>query len=144
MTFANYFRRFIRERVLNNDTVFTINELYRWFDETLPPPIVQRKNILPQLLKKTTNHPDRLVSGKYDPDATLADNLFFCIDPPVFSRFRVYREDVDGPPYYPGTIIHERELQKILALNPTRMEPGLSLIQTKLSCRVTIHGFALY
>jgi endonuclease len=129
VTFANYFRQFIREHSLNDERVFTVDDLYGWFDQRYPPPIVLRKNVLPQLLKKTTNHPDRLVSGKYDPDATSVDDFFFCTDVPVFTKFRVYRQDLDDRPYYPSTITHERELQKILAQNPELIEQGLSLIE---------------
>lgn len=128
MAFVDYFRKFIQERNLNSESVFTIEDLYTWFEEKYPPPLVQRKNIMPQLLKKTTNHRDRLAAGKYDPDASPVDDIFFCTDPPAFSQFQLYQEEIHDPPYYPGTIVHERELQEILTRDPTQIEQGLCLI----------------
>jgi hypothetical protein len=126
MAFVHYFREFIKELKLDNESIFTTDDVYTWFGKSRPE--VQRKYILPQLLKKTTNHQDRLIPGKYEPDASPVDDLFFSIDPPAFSQFQLYQEEIHDPPYYPDTIVHERELQEILIEDPAQIEQSLRLI----------------
>jgi len=129
MVFVHYFRQFIKDRNLNNESIFHVQDVYKWFEQNYPPPVVQTKYIKPQLLKKTVNHPDRLEAGKYDPDASSVDNFFYSINPPVFDQFQLYQEGVHDPPLYPDTIVHERELQRILTQDPNQIEPGLRLIR---------------
>ncbi|HET8670719.1 MAG TPA: endonuclease NucS domain-containing protein, partial [Candidatus Saccharimonadales bacterium] len=116
------------DRNVNNDSVLTVHDVYTWFEQNYPPPLVQTKYIMPQLLKKTVNHPGRLKAGKYDPDANSVDDLFYSINPPVFDQFQLYQEGVHDPPLYPDTIVHERELQRVLTEDPGQIEPGLRLI----------------
>jgi len=129
MAFVHYFRQFIKDRNLNNESIFTVQDVCTWFEQDYPSPVVQTKYIKPQLLKKTVNHPERLEAGKYDPDASSVDDLFYSINPPVFDQFQLYQEAVHDPPLYPDTIVHERELQQILTLDPGQIEPGLRLIR---------------
>lgn len=128
MAFIHYFREFIKALKLDNESVFTTDDVYTWFGKSRPE--VQRKYIMPQLLKKTTNHEDRLIPGKYEPDATPVDDLFFSIDLPALSQFQLYQEGLHDPPYYPDTIVHERELKEILIADPAQIEQGLHLIRS--------------
>jgi hypothetical protein len=91
-------------------------------------PTVKRHNILPQLLKKTTNYQNRLIAGKYNPNASTIDDYFYSIDPPVFSRFQRYQKGLHESPYYPDCLVHERELKSLFAADPTKIEAGLSLV----------------
>ncbi len=72
MVFVDYFDQFIQEKNLINESIFSIEDLYSWFEKRYPT--VKRHNILPQLLKKTTNYQDRLIAGKYNPNASTVDD----------------------------------------------------------------------
>ena len=126
MAFVDYFDQFIQEQNLHDGSVFTLNDLHAWFEKRYPT--VKRPYILPQLLKKTTNHPDRLIAGKYNPNASAVDNLFYSIDPPVFSQFQPYQSGLHEPPYYPDCFVHEKELQSLFTKDPTKIEAGLRLV----------------
>lgn len=126
MAFTDYFDQFIRDQNLNNRSVFCVGDLYSWFDKKHPE--VKRHNILPQLLKKTTNHPDRLTPGKYNPNASTIDDFFYAIDSPVFRQFQLYQRDWHEPPYYPDCLVRERELQNLFAKDPSKIEVGLKLV----------------
>ena len=131
MTFVDYFDQFIQDRNVNNETIFTIEDLCSWFGKRYPT--VKRHNILPQLWKKTTNHQDRLIAGKYVPNASAIDDYFYSMDPPAFTQFQRYQKGLHEPPYYPDCLVHERELKDLFASDPTKLEPGLSLVGVEYS-----------
>lgn len=111
---------------MTTETIFGLEDLYSWFDERHPE--VKHQYILPQLLKKTTNHPDRLIAGKYQPNASANDDYFCSIDSPVFSRFQLYQSNSHEPPFYPDCFVHEKELQHLFSKDPTKIEAGLRLV----------------
>lgn len=108
--YSDFFREFIAERGLNEQSTFTREDVFEWFERHHPDRA--RHFVQDQLLKKTTNYPDRV---RFIPPPGEDDDLFF-VEDGGFNRFTLYQRGVHPKPYYkpderplPPTRIAENE-----------------------------------
>lgn len=149
LTYADYFRQFIKESNLNNESVFSREDVFSWFGKILPK--AKKVNVEAQLLKKTSNYPNRV---RDVPPPSEVDDLFFAEDRD-FTRFRLYQKSVHPLPYYKDgelnihalssvetgessietreiredSFAYEKDLQSFLAKNPDKIETGLRIYE---------------
>jgi hypothetical protein len=112
-----YFDQFISEEAIIPGVVFTIDQLYGWFDRRYPDD-KPRSNIREQLLKKTTNYPRRLTHFPKKPSELTNEDLFVSRDP-KFTQFEIYVEGQHQRAYHSDEVARENALQAKIVTNPT-------------------------
>lgn len=95
--YSDFFREFIAEYELTERSTFTREDIFDWFGHRYPDRA--RHFVQDQLLKKTTNYPDRVT---FLPPPSAVDDLFFAEDRD-FTKFTLYRKGIHPRPYYKST-----------------------------------------
>ena len=120
--FTNLFRQFIQERGLNNASVFTIEDVFEWFKAKYP--LKLRRNIKEQLLKHTTNCPQRI---EFPRPADYSEDLFHSLHHLTFDTFQLYQDGLHDVPLHKDSIVYEAELRDYFAIHSDEIECGLIL-----------------
>src|ERR1044072_9210298 len=132
--YSDFFRQFIVERGLTDRSTFTREDVYAWF--RLKHPDRAQHFIEDQLLKKTTNFPDRI---RFIPPPGPVDDLFFA-EAQNFSRFTLYRKGVHPEPYYlsakPQNLPAESNPQGVI--DTTEMDRNQIILNNRYLIRSTL------
>jgi hypothetical protein len=144
--YRDFFETFIRDSAITIERIFTKGDVHAWFKKNLPQ--AKHANVENQLLKKTTNYPNRV---QWQPRTT--DDMFYALDP-NFTQFQLYQAGKHPAPHYKNSeqlkddssyveeaastsrqsigednFAYEKDLQNYLAKHPDKIESGLRLYE---------------